>query len=149
MTRPLAGFATAAAFACTIGLHANAQTTKVDVDHGKKVTYTGCVQSGTETDSYVLANAIPMTESETRGTTGTMTENSYLLIPEKTITLHEHIGQRVQVTGVVIKPGHGNAKIETETRENGKTAKSKEEVKRGPLPQFEVVSIKPLGEPCR
>jgi hypothetical protein len=152
MTRQFTTLAVAVACACTLGLRANAQTekTKVEAEHGKTVTFTGCVQSGTETNTYVLAHAIPMTEKETRGTTGATDETSYLLVPDKTITMHEQIGQRARVTGVLIKPGHGDAKIETRTKENGETTnKTKEEVKRGPMPQFRVVSIKPLGERCQ
>jgi hypothetical protein len=89
-----------------------------------------------------------MTETETRGTAGSVSELTYLLVPEKMITLHERLGQQVQVTGVLIKAGHGDAKIETRTKENGSTKKTTEEVKRGPLPQFRVVSVKPLGERC-
>ena len=150
LLRPLTGLAVAATCAFTLGVRADAQTkTKVDVEHGKKVTYSGCIQSGTESDSYILANVIPMNGSETRGTTGTINGDTYLLVPEKTVTLHEHLGQRVKVTGVVIEPGHGEAKIETKTKVNGKTEKSKEEVERGPMPQFRVVSVQPTGEHCK
>jgi len=144
--------AVAIACVCVLGLRADAQSeqkTKVEAEHGKTLTYTGCVQSGTDADSYLLAHVIPMTESEVRGTTGTVSlESTYALIPEKTIMLHEHLGQRVQVTGVLIEAGHGDAKIETRTKENGTITKTKEEVKRGPLPQFRVVSVKPLGQRC-
>jgi hypothetical protein len=149
MTQQLTHFAIAAACVCTLGLRADAQETKVNVDHGKTVTYTGCIQTGSQSDSYILANVVPMAKTETRGTTGTTDETTYALIPEKMVTLHEHVGQRAEVTGVVIKPGHGDAKIETKTRENGETTgRTKEEVKRGPLPQFRVVSVKPLGQRC-
>jgi len=149
MTQQFTRFAIAAACVCTLGLTADAQKTKVDVEHGKTVTFTGCIQTGTESDSYLLANVVPMTKTETRGTTGTMDETTYALIPEKMVTLHEHVGQRAEVTGVVIKPGHGDAKIETKAKEHGETtSKTKEEVKRGPLPQFRVVSVKPLGQRC-
>src|SRR5262249_28601566 len=97
-----------------------------------------------------LAQAVPMSRTETRGTSGTETITTYALLPEKTITLHEQVGQRVQVTGVLIEPGHGDAKIETKTKEKGgATSKTKEEIERGPMPQFRVVSMKPLGEPCK
>jgi hypothetical protein len=140
MTRPFTTLAVALACACTLGLRADAQSTsrtKVEAEHGKTVTYTGCVQSGSEADSYILANVIPTSDS------------SYLLVPEKTVMLHEHLGQRVQVTGVMIEAGHGDAKIETRTKENGSVTKTKEEVKRGPFPQFRVVSVKPLGQACQ
>ena len=154
MTRTFTSFAVALACACTLGLRAEAQSTsrtKVEAEHGKTVTYTGCVQSGSEADSYILANVLPMTESVTKGTTGTITETTttYSLVPEKTIVLREHLGQRVQVTGVMIEAGHGDAKIEARTKENGSIKKSKEEVKRGPYPQFRVVSVKQLGQPCQ
>jgi len=151
MTRPFATFGMAALCACALSLTADAQSrpkTDIDVDHGKKVTYTGCVENGAATETYVLAEAIPFTSGETRGTTGT-DSTTYMLVPEKTVRVHEHVGQRVKVTGVVIKPGHGDAKIETKTKENGSETKTKEEIKRGPMPQFRVVSIEPLGKPCK
>src|SRR5258708_29005660 len=127
MTRPFTTLAVALACACTFGLRADAQSTsrtKVEAEHGKTVTYTGCVQSGSEGDSYILANVIPTSDS------------SYLLVPEKTIMLHEHLGQRGQVTGVMIEAGPGDAKIETRTKENGSLTKSKDGGKRGPRPQL-------------
>ena len=152
MTRPFTTLGLAIACACTLGLQTNAQTEKTEekAEHGKMLTFTGCVQSGSQADTYILGHAIPMTERETAWTTGSTDETSYLLVPEKTVTLHEQVGQRARVTGVLIESGHGDAKIETRTKENGETTnKTKEEVKRGPLPQFRVVSITPLGERCQ
>jgi len=151
MTRPFATIGMAALCACALGLTADAQSkpkTDIDVDHGKKVTYTGCVQTGTTAETYVLSEAVPFTSSEMRGTSGTES-TTYALIPEKTVTVHELVGQRVKVTGVVIKPGHGDAKIETKTKQSGSEKKTKEEIERGPLPQFRVVSLEPLGKPCK
>src|SRR5512138_376317 len=151
MTRQLTTLTLAVACASMLGLTADAQSekTKVSAEHGKTLTFTGCVQSGSEADTYTLVHAIPVAETETRGTSGSTTETTYLLVPEKTVTLREQIGQRAQVTGVLVEPGHGDAKIETRTKENGETTKkTREEVKRGPLPQFRVVSIKPLGQRC-
>jgi hypothetical protein len=153
MTRQFATFGMAALCACALGLRADAQQTepktKIEAEHAKTVTYTGCVQTGTTAESYVLAHAIPLTQTETKGTSGTVsTVTTYALVPEKTVTLHEQVGQKVEVTGVLIKPGHGEAKIETRTKEQGATSKTKAEIERGPLPQFRVVSMKPLGERC-
>src|SRR5262245_24633386 len=153
MARQFATLGMAALCACALGLRADAQQTesrtKIEAEHAKTMTYTGCIQTGTTAESYGLARAVPITQTETKGTSGTIsTVTTYALVPEKTVTLHEQVGQKVQVTGVLIKPGHGDAKIETRTKQNGATSKTKEEIERGPLPQFRVVSMKPLGERC-
>ena len=54
------------------GAQTSESKTKVKAEHGKTVTYTGCVQTGTETRTYVLQNVLPVERTETTGTAGTM-----------------------------------------------------------------------------
>lgn len=68
-----------------------------------KITLTGCLQAGTEPNTYILTNA---TNSTAKGSSGNeapsemaRAENSYVLVPESGIDLSKHVGHRVRVTG--------------------------------------------------
>ena len=91
---------------------------------------------------------VPISKTETRGTAGTMTTTSYALLPETTVELQEHVGHKVEVTGVLIPSGKGEATIKTRTKTNGSEEKNKAEVDRGSMPQLKVISVKPLAESC-
>ena len=137
---------------CMSMLQAQSQTTesktKIKTDDAKTMTFSGCVQTGTETRSYILQNVVPIrTTTEVTGTGGTLTTTSYALVPEK-VELQEHVGHKVEVTGVVIPAGKGDAKIETKTKTGGTEEKTKTEVEKGPIPQLRVISVKTLADRC-
>jgi len=146
--------------ALMFGLTAYAQDTKVTTTTKSKggdaqtVTYTGCVGAGTETKTYVLNNVVPVTRTtETIGTAGTstVTETRYMLVPGDTVTIQEHVGHKVQVTGSLI-PG-GDSKTQTKTkidRDDGPDSTVKEKTKSDDAtPQFRVTAIKDLAERCQ
>ena len=122
--------------------------TKVKADHGKTVTYTGCVQTGTETRTYILQNVLPVERTETTGTAGTMTTTTYALLPERTVELQEQVGHKVEVTGVLIPAGKGETKYKAKTKTKGSEEETKGEVARGPMPQLKVVAVRPLAQSC-
>ena len=143
-----------------VGLTAHAQDTKVTTTTKTKggeaqtVSYTGCVGAGTETKTYVLNKVVPVTRTtETIGTTGTstVTETSYMLVPGDTVTIQEHVGRKVEVTGTLL-PG-GDSKSETKTkieREDGPDSTVKSKTKSDDaMPQFRVTGIKDLAERCQ
>jgi hypothetical protein len=126
-------------------------------DEMKTIKYTGCVQTGTETRTYVLAQAVPVsrtTTSERPGalgpTTTTTTTTTYELVPGESVQLEQQIGHKVEVTGMLI-PG-GDTKTETKTkieREDAPDTTIKEKSKsEGGMPQFRVISVRSLGETC-
>ena len=95
--------ATIFALGCSVAL-ANAQgtktttVTKVDGKAPQAVTYTGCVQTGTETKSYILSHVVPMSRSTTTaGTTGTTTTTTttYALVPDQKVELETAVGHKV------------------------------------------------------
>jgi hypothetical protein len=142
------------------GLTVNAQDSKVTTTTKSKggdaqtVTYTGCVGAGTETKTYVLNNVVPVTRTtETIGTAGTstVTETRYMLVPGDTVTIQEHVGHKVQVTGSLI-PG-GDSKTQTKTkidRDDGPDSTIKEKTKSDDAaPQFRVTAIRDLAERCQ
>ena len=101
----------AAALVCGLGLTVHAQDSKVksktrtDGD-ATPVTFTGCVQSGSETRTYILDKVVPVsrtTTTETTGTSGevTRTSTTYLLVPGDKVELQSHVGHKVEVTGTL------------------------------------------------
>lgn len=146
-----------AAIGLAVTVTARAQetvTSKTKVEGGKSVSFTGCLQSGTESKTYVLNHVVPVsTTVETKGTTGsTEITTTYALIPEEKVELQPHVGHKVEVTGVLI-PAGADAKIETEKkieREGAKDTKEREKTKieGAATSQLRVTAIKHLAESC-
>jgi hypothetical protein len=138
--------------ASMFALQTHAQTseskTKVKAEHAKMTTFTGCVQTGTETRTYILQNVVPVSTTATTGTAGTLTTTTYALVPETKVELQTQVGHKVEVSGVLIPAGKGEAKIKTRTKTGGTEQETKSEIDRGPMPQLKVVSVKPLAESC-
>ena len=131
--------------------------TKIKTDDGKIVTTTGCLIGGPS--SYTLSRATPVIEERvTVGTSGTVV--SYMLVPRGGVDLTTHVGQQVEVTGVLIPAatkGDDDAKIKVEEKtkaeiDNAPDAKSKSKTKvdvpRGASPQLAVTSVKMVGATC-
>jgi hypothetical protein len=161
MTRSIAALAVALGCSCVIGVSAQdtktTTTTKTEGGKATTVTYTGCMQTGTETRSVVLAKVQPVSRTTetavgTSGvTTTTTTTTTYALVPEEKVEFQTHLGHKVEVTGMMIPAGQSKTTTETKVeREDAPDTKSKETVKtNAPLPQFRVTSIKDLNESCQ
>ena len=159
MKRSIAALAVALGCSFAIGLNAQdtktTTTTKTEGAKATTVTYTGCMQTGTETRSVILAKVQPVgSTSETAvGTNGvtTTTTTTYALVPEEKVDLQTHVGHKVEVTGMMIPAGESKTKTETKIdREDAPDSKSKETVKtNSPMPQFHVTSVKDLNESCQ
>jgi hypothetical protein len=146
------------ALACA-GLVAQAQETKTRTEtkssggQPQVVTYTGCVATGTQAKTYVLDKVVPITKTtttETPTSSTTVQSTSYVLVPGDTVQVQEHVGHKVEVTGMLM-PG-GNTRTETTTRterEDAPDTKTRERVEtRNAMPQFRVTSIKTLADRC-
>jgi len=145
----LATFALALGCASLVHAQSDKVKTTVKTDDAHLVTYTGCVQSGTQTKSYVLDRVAPVrrtTEFNADGSTTTTT--TYALVSDGTVQFEQQVGHKVEVQGVLIAAGHGDADIKTKTEVNGKDTKSKVQIDKTSSPQLRVVSMKPLGETC-
>lgn len=153
-------FITSFAFALgcmALAAHAQETTTKTETKSSggpvQTVTYTGCVQTGTQAKTYVLDKVVPVTRTtttETPTSSSTTSSTSYILVPGEKVQVQEHVGHKVEVTGMLI-PG-GNIRTETRTRterEDADDTRTRErvETKNAP-PQFRVTSIKTLAETC-
>jgi hypothetical protein len=159
MRRLLSMTAAAAAFAGLLGLQVYAQQnppattteaqTKVKAEHAKEMTFTGCLQTGTEAKTYILDKLQPVKTSEVVGTSGEATTvTKYELVPSGTIELQEHVGHKVEVTGVAVPAGEGDAKIKTETKVPGAKEQTETKIAKSDTPQFRVISIKQLADTC-
>ena len=156
MKRSFAAFVFA--LGCSVAL-VNAQdtktttVTKVDGKAPQTVTYTGCVQTGTETKTFILNKVMPVSSSTTSvGTTGstTTTTTTYALVPDQKVELETAVGHKVEVTGMLIPAGDSKTTTTTKVeRENAPDSKSKETVKTdNAYPQFHVLSVKNLADKC-
>jgi hypothetical protein len=132
-------------------LIAGAQTTttetKIKGHNAKMVTYTGCVKTGEENTGYILAEATPIVVQRTEiATSGVETETTYALVPDPNVSLDQDVGHKVQVTGMMAS----DLKKKTKTKTEGHHPEKTEEKIKGnaSLPQFHVVSVKDLGQPC-
>ena len=158
MTRSIAAFAVAIGCSCVIGISAQetktTTTTKTEGGKATTVSYTGCMQSGTETRTVVLAKVQPVgsTTETTVGSSGVTrtTSTTYALVPAERVEFQTHIGHKVEVTGMMIPAGESKTTTETKVeRDDAKDTKSKETVKtNSSMPQFRVTSIKDLNERC-
>jgi hypothetical protein len=157
MQRFITSVTVALSFAFAVAIHAQDATikskTKVKGDNVETVTYSGCLQTGTETQSYILDQVVPVgkTTREVAGTSGPVrsTTTTYALIPGEKVEFQRYIGHKVEVTGVMVS---GDVKIEQKTkieREGAKDTNVKDKTKMdNAVPQLRVVSVKQLADKC-
>ena len=151
-------FITSFAFAlgCTaIALNAQETKTKTETKSSggapQAVTYTGCVQAGTQAKTYVLDKVVPVTKTtttETPTSSTTIQSTSYVLIPGgESVTVQEHVGQKVEVTGTLVPGGDSRTETRTKTeREDAPDTKSRTRTEtKNAMPEFKVTSIKNIG----
>jgi hypothetical protein len=155
MSRLISSF-TFALVATALTAHAQETTVKSKTrstgGEVQTVTYTGCVQTGTQSKTFVLDKVVPKTRTTTTvlQTGQTSTSTTYVLVPG-TVQVQEHVGKKVEVTGTLI-PG-GDTRTETSTRverDGAPDTKTRERVEtRNAMPEFRVTAIKDLGERCQ
>ena len=144
----------AAALVCAT-IAVNAQDTKIKTkiegDNAKMVTYTGCLDKGTDTQTFMLNKVVPVTTTKTTEVAGTggsitSTSTSYVLVPGEKVTLVQHVGHKVEVTGMLVPEGDSKTKTKIE-REGAPDTKITTKVDND-KPRFRVMSVKELAEPC-
>lgn len=157
-------------------------TVKAD-DDATVVSLTGCLRQDSLNGRYTLLGAMAAAGERVRTDTRVETDiddddvdvkattksradgpvatagaiSTYVLVPQRGVTLLPHVGNRIQVTAVMLKPGEDDAdvKIEDRTRvdpDDGPATtargKTKIEVERAGDGQYAVVSVKSLGGTC-
>ncbi len=161
MKRFIVAFSVALAGAAVLQAQEVKSTTTVKADDAKTVVFSGCMQTGTETKSFVLQNAIPVKETKTETNIGkegmpetkTTTTTSYVLVPGEKVDFTQNVGHKVEVTAIAIPAGDDHSKIETQTKtevEGKSTQKTEtaEKVAQKDWPQLRVVSVKNLSDRC-
>ena len=150
-------YALALSMALGIAIAAHAQetttktTTKTEGDKNQTVTYTGCVQTGPETKTYILDKVVPVSRTTTVGPTGTTySTTTYALVPGEKVEIQQFVGHKVEVTGVMIPAGESKTETRTKIeREGAPDTNIKEKTKsERAMPQFQVTSIKHLADSC-
>ena len=152
-------FITSFAFAlgCTaVALNAQETRTRTETKSSggapQTMTYTGCVQTGTQAKTYVLDKVVPVTKTtttETPTSSTTTQSTSYVLIPGgESVTVQEHVGQKVEVTGTLIPGGDSRTETRTKTeRDDAPDTKSRTKIEtENAKPEFRVTSIKNIGQ---
>jgi hypothetical protein len=161
MKRFIVAFSVALAGAAILQAQEVKSTTTVKSDDTKTVVYTGCLQTGTETKSYVLQNAIPMKETKTETSIGqsgmpettTTTKTTYALVPGEKVDFTQNVGHKVEVTAIAIPAGDDRSKIESTTKtevagQQTQKTETTEKVAQSAFPQLRVVSVKHLSDRC-
>jgi hypothetical protein len=106
-------------------------------------------------------------DTEVKATTKTKAEDgavatsgstsSYVLVAKDGVNLSSQVGHQVQISAVVVEPGHGDADVTIKDKttvdpDNGRdttsSTKTKVELPRSPQGQYAVVSVKPLPGTC-
>jgi len=143
-------------FACVISLSAQDSkvTTTTKTEGGAKMmTYAGCLGPGTETRTYMLNKVVPVTtttETRTPSASSSTSETKYVLVPDEKVEVQSHLGQKVEVTGILLPKGESRVKTETKVdNEDAKDTNTSTTLKSdNSIPQFKVTSIKSTGETC-
>ena len=122
---------------------------------GENVTNEAKVKIDRDKDeTTVTADTRARGENGDKGAVGAA--STYVLAPGN-VNLTPHVGKQVQVVAAAVKPGHKDADVTINDKttvdpENGRDrterSKTKVEIERGPLGQYTVVSVKPLGGTC-
>ena len=164
MRRVIAAVAIVLGFTFTssaIGQDTSVKTkTKVKGDDAQTVTYTGCVQTGAQTRTFVLSKVMPVgqtteTTTDSSGVSSATTTTTYALIPGDTVQITEYVGHKVEVTGMLVPillhhhdgPPY-DMSVKTKTKVDGDTQRKEEVKTESDLPQFHVISVRNLAERC-
>src|SRR5881394_3038384 len=95
------------ALGCASLVHAQSDKVKTTVktDDAHLVTYTGCVQSGSQARSYVLDHVAPIRKTTEFNADGSTTTTTYALVSDGTVQFEPQMGHKVEVQGVLIPAG--------------------------------------------
>jgi hypothetical protein len=122
---------------------AEIQTTQPAQQSNQPVTVGGCLRAGEAADTFVLTASEPSQATDTA---------TYQLVGNPSVDLRSHVGQRVEVSGVVRQ----QQEVATRTapapageRETGTSGTPKVETStKVAFKQLDVSGLKPLGESC-
>jgi hypothetical protein len=158
--------------------------TNIKADDATVTSMTGCLRQQLATGVYTLDGTIATSGKELETNTKVKTDvdkdkttvkgrtetkandgavatggsvSTFVLVPGNNVDLASHVGERVQISAITVKPGHGDAdvKIKDKTtvdpedaRDSTSRSKTKLELPRTPAGQYTVMSIAPTGSRC-
>ena len=134
--------------------------TTIESDDAKTKVISGCLSGGPTAFMLMDGSASTRERSSERGAVGTSgVIGFYNLSPRDGVDLKAHVGQRVEVTGLLIAPGDKDDDVEVEVKERTKierddapdekvTTRTEAEIGRGSSPKLLVTSVKMLSSTC-
>jgi hypothetical protein len=158
--------------------------TNIKADDARVMSMTGCLRQEVSTGVYALDGTIATSgkqietnskvktdvdkdkttvkgRAETKADHGAVatagSTSTFLLLPGNNVDLASHVGERVQISAIMVNPGHGDAdvKIKDKTKVDPEHApdtkaqsKTKLELPRSPAGQYTVMTITPLATDC-
>lgn len=158
--------------------------TNIKADDARVTAMTGCLRQEVATGVYMLDGTIATSgknvetnskvktdvdndkttvkgKTETKADGGAVatagSASTFLLVPGNNVDLASHVGEQVQITAIMVNPGHGDAdvtikdktKIDTEHAPDAKSqSKTKLELPRSPAGRYTVMSLTPTGSRC-
>ena len=151
-------------FAASVAAQDTKITTKttVEADDAKPTVVSGCLMGGPATFTLLNSSAAVAARESSgeRGAVGTSgVVSSYSLTARDGVDLKTHVGQKVEITGVIIAAGDKDDDAEIEVKEETKVerddapddrAKSRTEIEvsRGAAPKLAVTAVKMLSSTC-
>jgi len=124
-------------------VYAQTRSSSMGSEKGNKTTLTGCLQTGSEPNTYMLNN-VSMSRNRSGSTPSEMAraETSYKLIPEGSVDLKDHVGHKVEVTGML-----EHAEMSMEHSTSGESSSSYSN-KSSEVPEIKVSSIRHISATC-
>lgn len=158
--------------------------TNIKADDARVMSMTGCLRQEVASGVYTLDGAIAAAgkevqtdskietdvdkdetkvtgKTETKAKDGSVattgTSSTFLLVPGNNVDLASHVGERVQLTAIMVERGHGDADVTIKDTtkvdpEHGKdttsTSKTKLELPKSPTGQYTVMSVTSTGMRC-
>ena len=121
---------TSLALVCCLALALAAQIPS----RGKELNLTGCLQAGIEPNTFILKNVSTQAAagSETRPAELAKADTEYRLTADATVNLKDHVGQKVEVSGII----------------TGQTQERSAASEAARMSQLKVKSIKQVSETC-
>ena len=115
-------------------------------EKGKSVKLTGCLESGSEPNTYMLKN-VSMADSGSSGAPNEMarSESSFRLIAEGNVNLKDHVGHKVEVTGI---ESESSSESSMEGSESSASSPSSSSYGTSTTPELKVSSIRHISTTC-
>ena len=158
--------------------------TKIKADDARVVSMTGCLRQDTFSNTYTLVGTmasssgddlktktkvktdVDKNDTKVKATTKTSTDDGavatsgssarFTLLPGE-VTLSPHVGHMVQLSAIMVEPGHGDADVKIKEKttvdpEHGddstSRSKTKVELPKSPYGQYTVVAVNPISGNC-